>query len=375
MRNFRICIICPRTGKRSETFIRRHVNQYFGKAASIAWAPPDHATWEPAGPHMIVNDVGSGWDRIGTALLKRLPGPLKYNWESRVARFLRRHRIDVVLGEYLNFSHAFIPVCHRLGIRMFVHGHGYDLSWMLREPRWQRAYRDYNRIDAVIVPSQKSREALVAVGVEERVIRVKPYGVDVPESPPSNKVPRARVECVAVGRMVGKKAPILLLDSFRRACTKCPDLHLSYVGDGPLFSAALHYVEAFGLGNQVSLLGAQDNSEVVRLIAAADIFLQHSVVDPVTGDEEGLPVAILEAAAAALPVVSTLHAGIPEAIDDGVTGYLVPEGDVQAMADAIVALAANPRLRDDMGKAAWRKARARFSTVSERKAFMELLEP
>jgi glycosyltransferase involved in cell wall biosynthesis len=311
---------------------------------------------------------------MSTFLLKQLPGPLKYTWESRVAHFLRQHRIDVVLGEYLNFSHAFIPVCHRLGIRMLAHGHGYDLSWMLRDPQWQQLYRDYNRIDAVIVPSEKSRQALVAVGIEERIIRVKPYGVDVPESPPADKVPRARVECVAVGRMVGKKAPILLLDSFRRACTQCPDLHLSYVGDGPLFCAALHYVEAFGLKNQVSLLGAQDHSEVVRLMAAADIFLQHSVVDPLTGDEEGLPVAIIEAAAAALPVVSTIHAGIPEAIDDRVTGYLVREGDVQAMADAIVALAANARLRNDMGLAAWRKARARFSTMSERKAFMDLLE-
>ncbi|HEY8510006.1 MAG TPA: glycosyltransferase, partial [Steroidobacteraceae bacterium] len=106
---------------------------------------------------------------------------------------------------------------------------------------------------------------------------------------------------------------------------------------------------------------------------SADLFLQHSVVDPVTGDEEGLPVAILEASASALPVVSTVHAGIPEAVDDGVSGFLVKEGDVQGMADAIVALASDGQRRIEMGLAGWRRVREQFSTAREREAFNELL--
>lgn len=369
MNNLRVCIVCPRMGVRSETFIRRHVNEYFGNAPSIAWDPPDDPAWEPHGPHMIVNDFGSGWSKVSKPLLQRLPG---YRWEDRVGRFLRRHRINVVIGEYLNFAHLFIPVCGRLGIRLIAHGHGYDLSKNLRNPQWQQAYHDLNRVAAVVVPSERSKAALAGAGIEPRVIRVKPYGVDVPDSPP-NRVPRTRVECLAVGRMVGKKAPILLLDSFRRACARYPDLHLSYVGDGPLFPAARHYVDALGLGNHVSLLGPQDHSEVARLMASADLFLQHSVVDPVTGDEEGLPVAILEASASALPVVSTVHAGIPEAVDDGVSGFLVKEGDVQGMADAIVALASDGQRRIEMGLAGWRRVREQFSTAREREAFNELL--
>ena len=101
--------------------------------------------------------------------------------------------------------------------------------------------------------------------------------------------------------MVSKKAPILLLDAFRRASEVCPYLRLDYVGDGELFSAAQQFVRAFEMADRVTLRGSQPADVVVELMRKADIFMQHSMTDPVTGDEEGLPVAILEAMATASP--------------------------------------------------------------------------
>jgi glycosyltransferase involved in cell wall biosynthesis len=173
--------------------------------------------------------------------------------------------------------------------------------------------------------------------------------------------------------MVGKKAPILLLDAFRRAAEHVPELTLDYIGGGDLLPAAIHYVHAFGLSGRVKLHGNQPSSVVKPMVADADLFLQHSVVDPVSGDEEGLPVAILEAMAQGLAVVTTRHAGIPEAVIDGQSGLLIDEGDVAAMSEAIVCLGRDAAFRQELGRNAWEQAGRNFSWARERERLLKVL--
>src|SRR5262249_1315641 len=104
----------------------------------------------------------------------------------------------------------------------------------------------------------------------------------------------------------------------------------------------------------------------------SDLFLQHAMTDPFTGDQEGLPVAILEAMASGLPVVSTDHAGIPEAVVDGTSGYIVSEGDTRAMAERILALAGDPDLRARMGLAGWQRVRDFYSWEKERRDLLDI---
>ena len=127
-----------------------------------------------------------------------------------------------------------------------------------------------------------------------------------------------------------------------------------------VLKAADHYVQASGLTDSVTLHGALPNDQVRRLMQTADVFLQHSVTDPQTGDEEGLPVAILEAMAEGLPVIATRHAGIPESVLDGVTGFLVDEGDTAAMANRLLDLDGDLMLRNSLGAAGWTTARDRL---------------
>ena len=127
------------------------------------------------------------------------------------------------------------------------------------------------------------------------------------------------------------------------------------------------------LASKITLHGEQPHSRVLGLMQRADIFLQHSIVDPETGDEEGLPVAILEAMANAVPVISTRHAGIPEAVVEGTTGYLVDEMDWRSMASFIVGLALNPKHRVQLGKAGWRRANTLYSWERERTELLALL--
>jgi glycosyltransferase involved in cell wall biosynthesis len=172
---------------------------------------------------------------------------------------------------------------------------------------------------------------------------------------------------------VPKKAPLVLLESFRQARAAAPQLRLDLIGDGELFAAAQQFVREHGLAGVVTLHGAQPNDRVRELMGQADLFLQHSMTDAVSGDAEGLPVAILEAMAHALPVVSTRHEGIPEAVQDGQTGLLVAESDSAAMAHAITGLARDRALRRRMGQAGWARCVELFSWQRERDELLALM--
>jgi glycosyltransferase involved in cell wall biosynthesis len=173
--------------------------------------------------------------------------------------------------------------------------------------------------------------------------------------------------------MIAKKGPVLTMDAFRRALEAYPEMHLDFVGEGELLPAVRQFVEAFALEHDVTVHGGLPSEDVQRLMDAADIFLQHSITDPDTGDEEGLPVAILEAMARSLAVVSTHHAGIPEAVAEGATGYLVKEGDSAGMAERIVTLATDAERRQRMGVAGWERAGAHFTWERERESLLSVM--
>lgn len=122
------------------------------------------------------------------------------------------------------------------------------------------------------------------------------------------------------------------------------------IGDGPLRSHLERVIGEVGAADRIRLGGAGSPDEVAGALAAADVLLAASVTAP-DGDQEGIPVAIMEAMAAGLPVVSTFHSGIPELVEDGTTGLLVPEGDVDALTEALRSLAHDPERRRALGAA------------------------
>jgi glycosyltransferase involved in cell wall biosynthesis len=373
-----LAVIAPHVGAPSETFIRRHMTDLLpGRTVVVAETarPPIAGHWSVNSPTLILDEAirsGAWSNKVGRAVIRLVGGR---RVQTRAAeRFLRQHRVEVILGEYLDLSLPWLDVAQSLGARFFGHAHGYDVSRSLRDPAWRSAYLRYNDADGVITVSRTSRQRLVELGLDAAKVHSVPCGVDVPAEPPARRrLGHESIRCVAVGRFVAKKAPILALDAFRRAAEALPTLRLDYVGGGELFAAARQFVHAFSLESRVTLHGVQPSETVARLLADADVFLQHSMTDPETGDEEGLPVAILEAMAQAVPVVSTRHAAIPEAVVDSVTGYLVDEGDSGAMSERLVALGRDPTLRLSLGQAGWLRAKRSFSWEVERARLLEIL--
>lgn len=376
----KLAIISPNLGAQSETFIRRHMQDLLpGRTVVIACKSK-----QPYSGHWSVNCPTLALDQVPKLSAYRILNHLSFRlllktesfWPafSLVSRFLKKNQIDVIMGEYLSYSFPFFRMAQKLKIPYYAHAHGADISVHLRDPEWRKKYLEYNQASGIISVSQLGKQRLTQIGIDPSKIHVIPCGVDVPECLPTKNQKQSLSRCLAVGRFVPKKAPIKLLEAFMLARERRPEMTLDVIGGGPLFSRAQDFVTQHGLAEFVTLHGSQPAHVVKEFLAKADIFIQHSVIDQNSGDEEGLPVAILEAMASGLPVVATKHAGIPEAVMDQQTGYLVNEGDTLSMAAKIVTLADHPYIRHEMGAQGWAIAREKFSWNAERSALLDLMQ-
>lgn len=159
-----------------------------------------------------------------------------------------------------------------------------------------------------------------------------------------------------VGRLTAIKGLRVLLDAFGKAYAADPNLHLTLIGDGD-DRAHLEQLAA-PLGDAVHFAGYRSQDAVAAALSDADIFVLPSFA-------EGVPVVLMEAMASRTPVITSLVAGIPELVEDGVTGYLVPPGDAETLAARINILTENPDLRHDMGAKGRQKVLDEFNIHTE----------
>lgn len=174
-------------------------------------------------------------------------------------------------------------------------------------------------------------------------VKVVHCGIDPEAFPEPGPMPEGGLRLVNIGRLSEQKGQLILMPVMGRVAGA--DVHLTLIGDGELRGALEAEISARGLGGQVTLAGWQTEEEVRDALAGC-----HALVLP--SFAEGLPMVIMEAMAAGRPVIATYVAGIPELVQDGVTGWLVPAGDDAALAEAVMALAAmTPEARAELGRA------------------------
>jgi glycosyltransferase involved in cell wall biosynthesis len=248
-------------------------------------------------------------------------------------------------------------------IRIFtVHGWAFSAHAGLASRLYRWADRLVRPLTTVTVcVADRERVAGIAAGTcDEQTTVVIHNGVDAGASPDrGGDGPSARI--VSVGRLQAPKDALTLV----RALARLPagSFEAVVVGAGPDRPAVEAEVRRLGLEQVVELAGAR--LDVPELLAGADLFVLSS-------RSEGLPLTILEAMAAGLPVVASRIGGVPEAVSDGETGLLVPSGDPSSLAAAIARLLEDASLRRRLGQAGHARVRERFDVASFRRAHVDL---
>jgi glycosyltransferase involved in cell wall biosynthesis len=266
--------------------------------------------------------------------------------EFYLSRYLKENQIDLIFANYGPSGAVLAPLAHRLGIPLIVHFHGFDASIYSVLQKYEVRYQEmFGIAKTIIVVSEEMREDLINMGAQGGKIVKITYAphtrfLGISPSFQSNQL-------IAIGRFVEKKSPHLTLLAFKKAKEKRPDLILKMVGDGDLLPVCKDICQSLNLKG-VEFLGVKSPEEVASIMQDSFCFIQHSK-QAENGDKEGTPVAILEAMAAGLPVISTRHAGIPDVVKDGESGFLVDEGDVEHMAEKIILLSNNRNMAVDFG--------------------------
>jgi glycosyltransferase involved in cell wall biosynthesis len=168
-----------------------------------------------------------------------------------------------------------------------------------------------------------------------------------------------------VARLDALKDHATAIRAIERVARHRPDARLVLVGEGPEEGTIRAEVRRRSLESRVVFLGLR--SDVPRLLPAADVFLLTSV-------SEGIPVTLIEAMGAALPVVATRVGGVGEVVDDGVTGLLSPAGDDAGLAEQILRLAGRPEERKRMGRSGRERARAMFTEEQMHEGYLRLYQ-
>jgi colanic acid/amylovoran biosynthesis glycosyltransferase len=162
-------------------------------------------------------------------------------------------------------------------------------------------------------------------------IKVVHCGIEPAKFPAPAALPDGPRRVVSIGRFVEQKGQLALVAAMARLRDSHPDLHLTLIGDGEMRAEIEAEIARQGLTECISLIGWVDEARVTAELAAS-----HGLVMP--SFAEGLPMVVMEAMAAARPIIATYIAGTPELVQPGQTGWLVPAGDVTALAEAVAAL-------------------------------------
>lgn len=290
----------------------------------------------------------------------------------RVAVDMQRSGVTHVHAHFATHPALAALVVHRLtGIPFSFTAHGSDLHVdrrMLGEKIRAAAF--------AVAVSQFNKEIMVREAGEasRRRIHVIHCGVDpdffTPR--PGRRAESSRaVRLVSVASFEAVKGHRFLIDACAGLRDAGLEFRLDLVGDGPLRREVEAHVAARDLQRHVRLLGGQPRGEVARALAGADIAVlaSHPTAE---GKREGIPVALMEAMAAGLPVVATAISGIPELVEPGVTGLLVPSGDAAALAGALRTLIADPDLRERLGRAGRARVVRDFNLATNALALQQL---
>src|SRR5438132_12648818 len=255
--------------------------------------------------------------------------------------------------------------------------HGADVIVDMNKPAYRGATsRMLDAVKLVLVRSESLRRAVVDLGCDEDKIDVMRTGIPVREFPFRERgfPPRSRGgewRFVQACRLIEKKGLPTSLRAFAKFAALYPRSAITIAGEGPLLRELRELARELTIEDRVSFTGFISQVKLREIFYASHIFLHPSETGR-DGNQEGVPNSMLEAMASGLPVFATRHGGIPEAIENKVSGILVNERDHRALADALIDCAKDSARLAAMGRAASESVEKNFNQTEQARRLEEI---
>jgi colanic acid/amylovoran biosynthesis glycosyltransferase len=328
----------------------------------------ERTRWFPAVPkHLAVRILKgavlltSHW-RGGSRVLLRASNIHRYGWDAASLRLLyasvpfaqRAGHYDIIHCHF-GWNGVVAAQLRDMGAlqgKVVVTFHGADMSSYLHK-RGNDVYRClFQKGDLFLPVSEGWKRKLTDLGCDESKLMVHRMGVRCsdlpfhPHRPPDDGV----VKVVTIARLVEKKGIEYGIRAVAQVLRTGAHVQYTILGNGPLHQHLQDLIRSLRLTGNVHLLGARNQRDVYHLLADSHILLCPSVAGE-DGDQEGIPVVLMEAMGCGLPVLATRHSGIPELVEDGISGFLTPERDVGALAERLAYLVDHRDTWSTMGQA------------------------
>lgn len=278
---------------------------------------------------------------------------ISFNLLCTIAPFLGKGPYDIIQCHFGPCGNIGIQCSRTRALRgkVVTAFHGYDLSSYLKKNN-DHVYDNLFAYGDLCLPiSHYWKRKLIELGCPPKKIEVHHMGVDtrqfVSTDEPRDHNEKFRI--LTVARLVEKKGVQYGIQAIATASKAYPNIEYLIAGDGPMKSEMKNLIKDLNLDGRARLLGWINQNEVADLMASSDILIAPSIT-ATDGDKEGIPVVLMEALAIGLPVISTEHSGIPELVIHEKTGLIAPERDSAKLADHIIALIENKKLKKKLVK-------------------------
>ena len=285
---------------------------------------------------------------------------------------LRRRRAQLM---HIYFGHTgvhLLPFIKAWDKPCIVSFHGADITVREHQPGYAATLREMlQTVPLVLARSQSLKDQLVQLGCPPERVALNRTGVPLEQFPFVRRIPPAggRWQLVQACRLIPKKGLVTSLQAFALFREHYPNASFVIAGDGPMLEDLKVWTGKLGLGKSVRFPGFLSQAKLYQLYVASHIFFHPSEL-MADANQEGIPNSMLEGMSSGLPVVATLHGGIPEAVENGRTGLLVPEKDPPALCAALRQLTESSDYWAKMGQEASEHITASF----EQRAQIQHLE-
>lgn len=303
--------------------------------------------------------------RFWLKYVKREPAIVYRGEYGVLAKVLERRHADVL---HVYFGHTgvhLLPFLKRWPGPSIVSFHGMDVQARAHDPSYEPRLRELLQTTTLVLARSHSLlDRLRELGCPESKLRVNRTGIPLDQFAKMDRAVPAdgAWRFVQACRLIEKKGLDDALHAFAQFVKQYPKAHFTIAGEGPLLDPLTQLRDELGLSQHVTFAGFLKGGELCKLYHASHLFVHPSRITE-DGNQEGIPNSMLEAMATGLPVIATLHGGIPEAVRNGVTGLLVPERDVDGLHACMLKLTGG--LWPVMSEAAAADVREQFESTAQ----------